>query len=144
MLQSIVGPCKPKIWILNPISGISFKFESRISACLKNESQKSGMKFESQKYEKNFESGILSNLKFESRISPFWNFNLESAVRLKFEIESGIPGLPLQGPHRHSVARVGFKPMTSRSTSNFAKSSWVSNCNQGQVSLLNTWIVRTA
>ena len=42
---------------------------------------------------KNFESGILSNLKFESRILPFWNLNLESAVRLKFE--SRIHGYPL-------------------------------------------------
>ena len=46
---------------------------------------------------KNFESWILFNLKFESRISPFWNLNLESAVSLKFE--SRIPGPPLTGPY---------------------------------------------
>ena len=45
---------------------------------------------------KHFESGILSNLKFESRILPVWNVNPESAVRLKFE--SRILDPPLQGP----------------------------------------------
>ena len=46
---------------------------------------------------KNFESGILLNLKFESRILPSWNFNLEYAVHLKFE--SRIPEPPLAGPY---------------------------------------------
>ncbi len=44
---------------------------------------------------KNFEPGILSNLKFESRILPFWHLNLEAAVCLKFE--SRIPGHSLTG-----------------------------------------------
>ncbi len=46
---------------------------------------------------KKIESGILSDLNFESWILLFWNLNLESAVFFKFE--SRIPGPPpLQGP----------------------------------------------
>ncbi len=52
-----IGPCKPKS-------------ESRIPACLKNESQKIALKFESKKLK--FESRILPCLKFDSRIpGPF-------------------------------------------------------------------------
>ncbi len=92
LCQNVLGPCKPKSesWIpsissLNPESLSVWKMNLR----------KSGLKFESQKYEKFW---ILNLAQCKIRILNLAVLKLESRIRGPFEIWIQNPWTPLTGP----------------------------------------------